>query len=196
MLAVRRKIYACFIDYEKAFDRVFHAVLMEILSGVNIDSKDRRIIQNLYWKQTASVLTSTGTSEEFEVKRGVRQGCVLSPILFNLYTDNIFKDDLKGVRMGGEEYSNLRYADDTVLIAETIEELQDLVNEVKERSIAKGLKMNVKKTKTMVIRRNIDEDCKIDISVDGKILEQVKQYLYLGHIITEDGRCETEIKRR
>ena len=70
MLAVRRKIYACFIDYEKAFDRVFHAVLMEILSGVNIDSKDRRIIQNLYWKQTASVLTSTGTSEEFEVKRG------------------------------------------------------------------------------------------------------------------------------
>ena len=196
MLAVRRKIYACFIDYEKAFDRVFHAVLMEILSGVNIDSKDRRIIQNLYWKQTASVLTSTGTSEEFEVKRGVRQGCVLSPILFNLYTDNIFKDDLKGVRMGGEEYSNLRYADDTVLIAETIEELQDLVNEVKERSLLKGLKMNVKKTKTMVIRRNIEEDCKIDISVDGKILEQVKQYLYLGHIITEDGRCETEIRRR
>ena len=97
--------------------------------------------------------------------------------------------------MGGEEYSNLRYADDTVLIAETIEELQDLVNEVKERSLAKGLKMNVKKTKTMVIRRNIDEDCKIDISVDGKILEQVKQYLYLGHIITEDGRCETEIRR-
>ena len=82
------------------------------------------------------------------------------------------------------------------LIAETIEELQELVTEVKERSLAKGLKMNVKKTKTMVIRRNIDEDCKIDISVDGKILEQVKQYLYLGHIITEDGRCETEIRRR
>ena len=196
MLAVRKKIYACFIDYEKAFDRVFHSVLMEMLSGVNIDSKDRRIIQNLYWKQTASVLTSTGTSEEFEVKRGVRQGCVLSPILFNLYTDKIFKDDLAGVRMGGEEYSNLRYADDTVLIAETIEELQELVTEVKERSLAKGLKMNVKKTKTMVIRRNIEEECKIDINVDGKILEQVKKYLYLGHMITEDGRCETEIRRR
>ena len=97
--------------------------------------------------------------------------------------------------MGGEEYSNLRYADDTVLIAETIEELQELVNEVKERSLVKGLKMNVKKTKTMVIRRNIKEDCKIDISVDGKILEQVNQSLHLGHIHTEDGRCEIEIRR-
>ena len=87
--------------------------------------------------------------------------------------------------MGGEEYTNLRYDDDTDLIAETIEELQELVNEEKERSLVKGLKMNVKKTKTMVIRRNIVEYCKI---VDGKIIEQVKHYLYLGHILTEDVR--------
>ena len=105
----------------------------------------------MYWKQTASVLTSTATSEEFEVKRGVLKTRMCAvPILFDLYRDKIFKDDLAGVRMGSEEYSNLRYADDTVLIAETIKELQqELVNEVKERSLAKGLRM-----KTMVIRRN------------------------------------------
>ena len=98
--------------------------------------------------------------------------------------------------MGGEEYSNLRYADDTVLIAESKEELQRLVDEVKDRSLVKGLKMNVKNTKTMVIRRNVEEVCKVEISVDGKILEQVDKYIYLGHIITEEGRCEVEIRRR
>ena len=196
MLALKKKVYACFIDYEKAFDRVYHSTLMKILSEINIHSKDRRIIQNLYWEQTASIVTETGTSEEFEVKRGVRQGCVLSPMLFNLYTEKIFKEDLNGVRMGGEQFSNLRYADDTVLIAESPKELQTLVDEVKNRSKLKGLSMNVKKTKTMVVRRNVKSRCKIEIKVEDKILEQVKQYLYLGHIITEDGRCDTEIRRR
>ena len=98
--------------------------------------------------------------------------------------------------MGGQEYSNLRYADDTVLIAESKEELQKLMDEIKSRSLVKGLKMNVKKTKTMVIRRNVNEECKVEINVDGKILEQVKQYIYLGHIITEDGKCDVEIRRR
>ena len=196
MLAVRRKLYACFIDYEKAFDRVFHAKLMEILLNVDIHSKDRRIIQNLYWEQTASVKTGSGMSDTFNVKRGVRQGCVLSPILFNIYTDRIFREGLCGIKLGEEVFSNLRYADDTVLIAESEEELQKLVDEVKERSLALGLRMNVKKTKTMVIRRNVEEVCKIQIKVDGKILEQVESYVYLGQIITEDGKCEVEIRRR
>ena len=196
MLAKKKKVYCCFIDYEKAFDRVYHSTLMTILEDINIDSKERRIIQNLYWKQSASIITSSGTSDEFEVKRGVRQGCVLSPNLFNLYTENIFKEDLVGVRVGGENVSNLRYADDTVLIAESVKELQTLVDEVKNRSKIKGLSMNVKKTKTMVIRKNTKSRCKIEIKVDDKTLEQVQQYLYLGHIITEDGKCEVEIRRR
>ena len=68
-----------------------------MLSGVNTDCKDRRIIQNLYRKQTTNIVTTTGISGELEVKRGAKQGCVLSTVLFNLYTDKIFKDDLAGV---------------------------------------------------------------------------------------------------
>ena len=195
MLSVRKKIYAFFIDYEKAFDRVYHEKLMEVLSEIEIDSKDKRIIQNLYWQQTASVKTGSETSDNFKVKRGVRQGCVLSPKLFNLYTDKIFRD-LPGIGVGEENVSSLRYADDTVLIAESEEELQRIVDEVKEKSLERGLKMNVKKTKTMVIRRDSTELVKVKILVDGKILEQVEKYLYLGHIITEDGKCEIEIRRR
>ena len=100
------------------------------------------------------------------------------------------------MKIAGEYINNLRYADDTVLIAESEEELQKLVNEVKERSLKYGLKMNTKKTKTMVIRRNVDEPCRVDILVDGVTLEQVDKYTYLGQVITEDGRCELEIRRR
>ena len=198
LLEKHRKIYICFIDYEKAFDRVYHEKLIEILEKYEIDGKDIRLIKNLYWYQTASVKTDEGLTASFPIKRGVRQGCVLSPPLFNVYTEQIFRnvEDMPGVKIAGEYINNLRYADDTVLIAESEEELQKLVNEVKERSLEYGLKMNTKKTKTMVIRRNVDEPCRVDILVDGVTLEQVDKYTYLGQVITEDGRCEVEIRRR
>ena len=198
LLEKHKKIYICFIDYEKAFDRVYHGKLMKIIKKYEIDGKDIRLIKNLYWHQTASIKTEDGLTASFPIKRGVRQGCVLSPPLFNVYTDHIFRnvEDMPGVKICGEYINNLRYADDTVLIAESEEELQKLVNEVKERSLEYGLKMNTKKTKTMVVRRNVDEACRINIVVDGVTLEQVDKYTYLGQVITEDGRCEVEIRRR
>ena len=90
----------------------------------------------------------------------------------------------------------MRFADDTLLLAETEEELQELVEQVEKNSLEYGLEMNVKKTKTMVIRRNVQEERKIKIMVNGKELEQVEKYVYLGHLITEDGRCDQEIRRR
>ena len=104
---------------------------------------------NLYWNQTASIKTEDGESSSFPIKRGVRQGCVLSPSLFNVYTETIFKEfeELPGVKLFGEYINNLRYADDTVLIAESEEELQKLVDAVKEGSLKLGLEMNTKKLK-------------------------------------------------
>ena len=198
LLEKHKKIYICFIDYKKAFDRVYHAMLLEILKKFEIDGKDLKLIMNLYWQQTASIKTEEGQSNSFGIKRGVRQGCVLSPSLFNVYTESIFKEfeELPGIKMFGEFINNLRYADDTVLLAESEEQLQALVDAVKVGSLKYGLEMNTKKTKTMVIRKDVKDATKVRIKVDDVILEQVEKYQYLGQVITEDGRCETEIKRR
>ena len=108
-LEIHKKVYLCFIDYEKAFDRVHHAKLIKKIVCSQMDGKDQKLIQNLYWEQTASVKLEQEESESFPIKRGVRQGCVISPKLFNWYTEEIFQeaDELKGVNVGGVNYTNL-----------------------------------------------------------------------------------------
>jgi len=197
-LEINKKVYLCFIDYEKAFDRVYHQKLMELLKKSRMDGRDQRLIQNLYWNQTASVKLDSEESESFPIKRGVRQGCVISPKLFNWYTEIIFQeaDELRGVNIGGVNYTNLRFADDTVLMAESDTDLQAIVNKVKETSAVFGMKMNVKKTKTMIVDRERGNNDVANIIVDGKTLEQVDKFVYLGHTITADGTSEVEIRKR
>ena len=89
---IQRKVYIIFLDYEKAFDRVNHNKLMECLQRCGIDGKDYNIIQNLYWELKAKVRVGDLQSEKIEIKRGVRQGCIMSPTLFNRYTEDIFRD--------------------------------------------------------------------------------------------------------
>ena len=106
MIAINKDIYICFIDYQKTFDRVYHQKIMEFLNYTEIDKKDLRIIQNLYWEQKAVVRLQNGNSEAFNIERGVRQGCVLSPKLFNLYTEPIFRvlEELPGLSVGGGKH--------------------------------------------------------------------------------------------
>ena len=195
-IEVNKELYVCFIDYSKAFDRVHHAKLIECLEKVGIDGKDIRIIANLYWYQKAAIRIQNETSDFTDIQRGVRQGCVLSPYLFNIYTEFIFREteELQGVHVNGINVNNVRYADDTALVTDNVNNLQAIVTEIKEQSSKAGLDMNIKKTKTMVIAKN--PGTKIDIKVDGETLEQVDKFKYLGATITEDGRSETEIKTR
>ena len=118
----------------------------------------------------------------------------MSPALFNLYTDIIFRDaeDLPGLKIGGVTINNLRYADDTVLLAESDRDLQKIVDVIKDKSARFGLLMNVKKTKTVVFSK-YDNVPKIRITIDDKLVEQVQ---YLGVLVTEDGRSEKELVRR
>jgi exonuclease III len=196
-LEVHKEIYACFIDYSKAFDTVNHEKLAEILTRIGVDENDIAVITSLYWEQKTCIKFDAELSKPVQIKRGVRQGCVMSPSLFNVYTDFIFREieELPGLNIGGKNTNNLRYADDTVLLAENEKDLQELVTKVKDESNLYGLQMNKKKTQTMVISRS-EEIPKVKILIDGTCLEQVRNFKYLGQQISEDGRSEQEIKRR
>ena len=142
-------------------------------------------------------------TSEFKIKKGVRQGCVLSPNLFNLYTEKIFREveDMKGVNIGGMNINNLRYADDTVLLAEGPMYLQALLTAVNETGKPYGMEIEHNQNKI-----NGDEQEKsgkqgktvpnISVSIEGNPIQQVDSMAYLGYIATEDRKCDKEIKRR
>lgn len=196
-LEVQKEVYLCFIDYTKAFDRVKHGDLMKQLENIEIDGKDIRIIQNLYWEQKAAMRVDDEMSSFQKIKRGVRQGCVLSPDLFSLYSEEIMRnlDGKPGIKVGGYIFNNLRYADDTVLIAENKEDLQELLNIVEKESRKKGLELNSKKTEVMVVSRKKEVPV-CDIYTNGTKLKQTQSFVYLGTRITSDGRSDSEIKSR
>lgn len=191
-------VHVCFLDYNKAFDKVRHDRLIEILMRKNLDSRDVRIINNLYFNQTAIIEEETETSEEIEIKRGVRQGCVLSPLLFNIYSEEIIKEALEektaGIRINGIPINNLRYADDTVLVAESAIELQDLLDRIVEVSSENGLTLNIQKTKYMIVTKS--EQDRTDVFIQGERIEQVRKYNYLGTIVNENNEYSEEIKTR
>ena len=116
-------------------------------------------------------------TEPVQIKRGVRKGCVLSPAMFNLYTEYIFRktNHIPGVKINGHYINNLRYADDTVLIAENEASLQDLVTAVKDESEKCGLFMNIKKTEVMLLTKDTKEE-KVSIHIDHKEVEQVQSF--------------------
>ena len=114
----QKNIYFCFIDYAKAFDCVDHNKLRKILEEMGIPDHLTCLLRNLYAGQEATVRTGHGTTEWFQIGKGVRQGCILSPCLFNLYAEYIMrnpglKETQAGIKIAGENSNNLRYADDT-----------------------------------------------------------------------------------
>ena len=196
-LEIQKDVYLCFIDYTKAFDRVRHESIMQLLESIGIDGKDLRIIKNMYWEQTAAVRLKNETSSYQNIKRGVRQGCVLSPDLFSLYIEYIMRSikDKSGLQVGGHVINNIRYADDTVLIAENERDLQALLNIIVKESEEMGLSLNEKKTETMVVtRQRTVPTCSLKIG--NCELRQVEKFKYLGAMITTNGKCDTEIKAR
>ena len=153
------------------------------------------LLRNLYAGQEATVRIGHGTTDWFQIGKGVRQGCILSPCLFNLYAGYIMQnarlDEAQaGIKIARRNINNLRYADDTTLMSESKEELKGLLVKVKEESEKVGLKLNVQKTKIMA------SGPISSWQIDGKTMEMVRDFILRGSKIIVDSDCSHEIKRR
>ena len=147
----QKNIYFCFIDYAKAFDCVDHNKLWKILKEMGIPDHLTCLLRNLYAGQDAIVRTGHGTTDWFQIGKGVCQGCILSPCLFNLYVEYIMRnagmeEAQAEIKIAGRIINNLRYAYDITVMAESKEELKNLLMKVKEESDKVGLKLNIQKT--------------------------------------------------
>ena len=163
-----------------------HNKLWEILKEMGITDHLTCLLRNLYAGQEATVRTGHGPTDWFQIGKGVGQGCILSPCLFNFYVEYIMRnagleEAQGGIKIAGRNINNLRYADDTTLMAESEEELKSLLMKVKEENEKVGSKLNIQKTKIMVSGPITSWE------IDGETVETVTGFVFLGSKITADG---------
>ena len=144
----------CFIDYAKAFDSVDHNNRWKLLKEMGMPDHLTWLLRSLYAGQEATVRTGHGTTDWFQIRKGIHQGCILSPCLFNFYAEYIMRnagleEAQAGIKIAGRNINNLRYTDDTTPMAESEEELKSLLMKLKVQSEKVGLKLNIQKTNIM-----------------------------------------------
>ena len=171
----RKEIYFCFIDYAKAFDCVDHNKLWKILKEMGIPDHLTFLLKNLYAGQESTVRIRHGITDLFQTGKGVHQGCILSPCIFILYVEYLMRnagleEAQAGIKIAKRNTNNLRYADDTTLMAESEEELKSFLMKVKEESEKVGLQLNIQKNKTMASGTITSWE------IDGETVETVADY--------------------
>ena len=189
----RKTSTSALLTTSKPFLTVRITTNWKILKEMGIPDHLTWLLRNLYAGQKATVRTGHGTTDWFQIGKGVCRGCILSPCLFNLYAEYIMRnagleEAQAGIKITGRNNNNLRYADDTTLMAES-EELKSLLMKVKEESNKVGLKLNIQKTKTMA------SGPITSWQIDGETVETVSDFILWGSKITADGDCSHEIKR-
>src|SRR6266568_4292473 len=192
------EVYICFVDFEKAFDRVDWVKMFNILKNLHIDWRDRRLLQDLYMRQQAVLRIADGESDPGTIDRGVRQGCPISPLLFSIYAEvmmiEALGEDEEGILVGGQRVSDVRFADDQGMVSNTESGMQKLIDKLNETAKKFSMKINIQKTTTMLMCR--DGGGVVNITVDGQRVEHVQSFKYIGSIISEDGRSLTDVKYR
>ena len=179
----RKTSISALLTMPKPLTDVDHNKLWKILKEMGIPDYLTCLLRNLYAGQEATVRTRHGTTDWFQIGKGVRQGCILSPCLFNLYAEHIMRnvrlDEAQaGIKIAGR---NIRYADDTTLMAESEEELKSLLMKVKQESEKVGLNLNIQKRKFMA------SGPITSWQIDGETMETVTDFIFLGSKITADG---------
>ena len=174
---------------------VWITINWKILKEMGIPDHLTCLLRNLYAGLEATVRTGHGTTDWFQIGKGVCQGYILSPCLFNFYAEYIMRNTgleeaQAGIKIAGRNINILRYADDTTLMTESEEELKGLLMKVKEESEKIGLKLSIQKTKIM------GSGPITSWEIDGETVETVSDFILWGSKITADGDCSHEIKRR
>ena len=189
-----KDLHVAFVDQEKAFDRVDRKKLWKILSIYGVNKHLINLCKSLYVNSQCVVRTNTGLSENFQVRSGVRQGCILSPLLFITYVDHICKTANNSDGRNLEELLNeLLFADDQVIIAPTANQLQHHINKLNSVCQDYNMKINIDKTEVMTIART---EKTTSIFIEKHQLKQVKDFTYLGSIFSDNGRINNEIQQR
>ena len=188
-------VHMCFVDLEKAFDRVPRGALWGVLREYGVTAPLIRAVRSLYDRCQSLVRIASSKSDSFPVRVGLRQGCPLSPILFIVFMDRISRRSqvMEGFRFGDARIRSLLFADDVVLLAPSSQELQLSLGQFAAACEAAGMTISTSKSEAMVLDRKRVE---CPLQVGEEVLPQVEEFKYLGVLFTSDGTMEREIDRR
>ena len=200
-----KDVYFAFLDLEKAYDRVDRDAMWNVLRLYGVGGKLLKAVKSMYAGSKACVRVGNEMSEWFTVRVGLRQGCVMSPWLFNLYIDGVVREvnarvlgrgvELIDANDNAWQMNQLLFADDTVVVADSEEKLCQLVNEFGRVCKRRKLRVNVGKSKVMRCT-NGDDGNRLNVVLDGEVLEEVSQFKYLGSVIAADGGVEADVRHR
>ena len=190
-------LYINFIDYEKAFDSVDRDSLWKLLRHYGVPQKITNLIQKMYEGMTGKVVHAGELSEPFEIKTGVRQGCLLSPFLFLIAIDYIMREATRGRKNGiqwslSKQLDDLDFADDIALLSHNHRQMQQKTDIIEDISRNIGLKINRGKSKILRVKSKGTEP----ITVRGEPLEDVNSFCYLGSIVNKEGGVDEDVRTR
>ena len=188
-------VHMCFVDLEKAFDRVPRGILWGVLREYGVRGPLLRAVRSLYDRSRSLVRIAGSKSDLFPVHVGLRQGCPLSPVLFIIFMDRISRSSQgpEGVRFGNHRIASLLFADDVVLLASSNQDLQCALGRFAAECDMAGMRISTSKSEAMVLDR---KKVTCPLWVGGEPLPQVEEFKYLGVLFTSGGRMEREIDRR
>ena len=189
-------VYNCFVDFQKAFDSIKQDVTWATLRSYGVGNRLTQILKNIGDRSKSAVKFGREIGEWFATTIGTRQGDPISPNTFITYLERVMdniQDNGTGISIQGERINNLRFADDIDLIEESCDMLQKSVRILDEAGNDAGLRINIGKTKTMVFG---SEDIDGEIKVGNQVIENVKEFVYLGSLLTWDNDCARDIKAR
>lgn len=183
----QKKLYAFFVDFRAAFDSIPREALFYKLHNLEISTKVIEVLRSMYESNVACVWDGKTLSDEFETTVGVKQGCVLSPLLFSLYVNDITECVKGGIEFNQRNIPALLYADDMVFLSDTVEGMQLMINRLERYCATWNLSVNLSKSKMMIFRNGGGRYARRENwSFQGEGIEIVREYKYLGVLITSN----------